>query len=55
MISTFFQFAKYFEIPNKASLIPTVAPIIKLNVERNFPVDTYYIDELEDVVCIYIC
>lgn len=48
----FFQFAKYFQIPNVGSRIPTVAPIIKLNLERNFPVDTYYIDELEDVVCV---
>lgn len=48
-----FQFAKYFEIPNKGSPIPTVAPIIKLDVERNFPVDTYYIDDLEDMVCIW--
>lgn len=53
MIFTFFQFAKYFEIPNKVSPIPTVAPIIKLDVKRKYQVDTYYIDELEDMVCVW--
>lgn len=42
------QFARYYQIPYAGRVM---APIIKLNVERNFRVDTYYIDDLEDEVC----